>query len=72
MRHCDSCGIEISEERLEVLPHTMTCTKCSREGKMIGFSVSFFAKGTASELALVRPEDKEAVRLAERANKRNR
>lgn len=39
---------------------------------MIGFSVSFFAKGTASELALVRPEDKEAVRLAERANKRNR
>ncbi len=69
---CDSCGVKIDEERLEALPHTTTCIKCSREGKMVGFSVSFFAKGTASELALVRPEDKEAVRLAERANKRRR
>jgi len=32
-RQCVWCKKEIPQERLEVLPDTDTCVKCSREGK---------------------------------------
>lgn len=31
VRKCASCAVAISEERLEVLPLTRVCVKCSRE-----------------------------------------
>lgn len=72
MRNCDVCGIPIDPERLEALPDTMTCKAHSSEQKVVGFAFSQFSKGTASEIALVRPENTEAMRQAQRANKRSR
>lgn len=72
MRTCQTCGCEIDAERLEALPDTMTCTAHSTAQKVVGFTVSYFAKGTGSELAIIRDGDPEAKRLAERANKRRR
>ncbi len=28
---CNNCGVIIPAERLEILPHTKTCVKCSQE-----------------------------------------
>lgn len=33
MKLCRSCGEEIHPMRLEILPKTNTCAKCSQEGK---------------------------------------
>lgn len=35
-RKCSYCGRIISEKRLEILPDTITCVKCSREKPVIG------------------------------------
>jgi len=75
MRNCDTCGTEIPQERLDALPHTTTCVKCSRATKPKGFMISNFSKGTAPELVLVHPDGAdgaEAMRLAQRANARRR
>lgn len=29
--YCTRCGVQISEERLDVLPHTPLCRKCANE-----------------------------------------
>ena len=70
--NCTNCGAPIPAERLEALPHTTTCTGCSTEQRKLGFAVSYFAKGTASELAMVDPTNAEQLRRAIRANKRGR
>src|SRR3954471_23914926 len=72
MKKCDGCGCTIPQERLELLPETMTCVKCSKEEKLIGFQISNYPKGTASEIVLVDPKDTEKLRLAQRANARRR
>jgi RNA polymerase-binding transcription factor DksA len=72
MRNCDTCGAPIPQERLEALPDTTTCVHCSRETARLGFMISAFSKGTASEIVIVKQEDTEAVRRAKRANARSR
>lgn len=72
MRTCETCGCEIPAERLEVLPNATTCVQHSDAAKVLGFTFSQFSKGTASELALVNPKNKESLRQAERANGRKR
>lgn len=69
---CKTCGCEIPQERLELLPDTDTCVKHSEDQKVLGFTFSQFSKGTASELAMVRPQNKEDLRQAQRANGRKR
>ena len=72
MRNCTTCSEPISVGRLEVLPDATTCTKCSKTKKVLGFTISNYSKGTASELCFVQPDNSEAMRLAIRANRRAR
>jgi len=42
---CELCGAEIPPERLEILPDTKTCVKCSQterysEAEILGFNIS--------------------------------
>lgn len=67
---CHKCGQNISPERIEALPNTTTCVKCSRENRKVGFMVS--PHKTGAFLVLVDSGDKESLRLASRANRRSR
>ena len=44
---CRSCGVVIHPMRLEALPGTKVCVKCSQEGKKVGRIVSY---GTGEEI----------------------
>lgn len=70
MRDCEHCGKPIAEERLEALPGTTTCVNCSTEERVVGYLS--YAHKTAPALIVVNPKDKEALRLAQRANRRSR
>jgi len=67
---CIHCKIEIPKSRLEALPHTETCVKCSTEKSYIGF-MDWHHK-TAPELVLVCPSNSENVRRATAIHKRKR
>lgn len=67
---CDSCGCAIPPARLEVLPNTTTCVKCSRAVTFVGFMD--WAHKTAPELVVVRGDDRENLRRAQRINVRAR
>lgn len=70
-RRCRTCGTEIPAERLEILPHTQTCTEHSEAQAYTGYMVPNASKGTALELQFV-PNNKEAQRIARRAHRRSR
>ncbi len=72
MRRCEKCEDIIPQERLEVLPNTQTCVKCSDLPNVVGFMVATAAKGTALELHMLTTDDTEAIRQAERAHRRSR
>lgn len=57
---CSICRSEISPARLEVLPETTTCVKCSRVQKYMGAMV--FSHKTAPTLVYFRGEEKENLR----------
>jgi hypothetical protein len=59
MRTCIKCKVPIPVARLEVLPDTHTCVKCSTTQKYVGAMV--FENKTAPTLAYVRPENTEAL-----------
>ena len=50
---CNKCGNEIPAERLEILPNTTTCVKCSTVQRIKGNMV--FEKKMASEMVLRQP-----------------
>jgi hypothetical protein len=64
MRSCFKCKTNIPAERLEVLPDTHTCVKCSGVQKYVG--VMSWEHKTAPTLVYVRPENKEAVETLKR------
>lgn len=64
MRTCVRCKGIIPAERLEILPETHTCIKCSGVQKYVGAMV--FDHKTAPTLAYIRPENKEAVETLKR------
>jgi ribosome-binding protein aMBF1 (putative translation factor) len=44
-KQCELCGAKIPEERLEILPETTTCVKCSdtapySEDEILGFEIA--------------------------------
>ena len=45
--YCRTCGVEIHPMRLEALPNTKVCVKCSQEGKKAGRLVAY---GTGEEV----------------------
>ncbi len=67
---CSKCDCVIPEERLEILPHTTTCVKCSKEKRKLVFHV--YDHKTAPSLVVIDGNDREAIRLAKRANRRAR
>ena len=67
---CKYCNCEIPMERLEVLPHTTTCVRCSDEEKNLAFMV--YPHKTGSDCMIVRSNNKENVRIAKRGNRRAR
>jgi hypothetical protein len=69
-RKCEECGEIIPAERLEALPDTTTCVKHSHVKKH--FVMPVYSHKTAPEMIIVNSDDKEAVRLAKRANRRGR
>lgn len=68
--NCIVCHNPIPEERLEILPHTKTCVKCSTEEKMVGY-MDYYHK-TAPNLVIIDPKDKESMRRATRVFNRSR
>lgn len=67
---CVRCGAAICADRLEALPSTKTCVKCSETRKVVGFMVA--PHKTGSFLVMVDAGDRETLRLAVRANRRAR
>jgi hypothetical protein len=67
---CVACNCEIPEERLEALPNTDRCVKCSNAKPFKGYMV--FAHKTAPEIVCVSMNNPEAIRIADRANARSR
>ena len=70
MKKCICCDCEIPVERIEILPHTQHCVKCSTEPKKVGYN-DFYHK-TAPELCIVDPTNKEDLRRAKRQYWRRR
>jgi hypothetical protein len=69
-RLCENCQTVISPARLEAVPHTSTCVRCSKEKAYIGF-MDWHHK-TAPEIVLIDPSNKEALRRAHAINERRR
>lgn len=75
MKACKVCNQEIPLARLNILPNTELCVKCSEKfgpKPYRGFMVTSHSKGTAPVLVTVDPDDTEAMRRAERAYHRSR
>lgn len=70
MKICIKCKVQIPKERLEILPDTNTCVKCSSVKKVRGYQI--FAHKTGGQCVTISPEDDESIRLAERAHRRAR
>ena len=68
--NCGICSAEIPKERIEAIPGTTTCVKCSSVKSVHGFMV--FSHKTAPELVMISPDDTESIRQAQRSNKRSR
>ena len=58
MKKCTSCGEEIHPKRLEILPNTTQCVKCSTTGKKAGVTVTL-GEGdhTYNETVILEPEE---------------
>lgn len=68
--NCCMCNKPIDPERLEVFPDTRVCVSCSTEKPVVGFMV--YAHKTAGYVELVKADDREGLRRAERAYRRAR
>ncbi|HWZ21783.1 MAG TPA: TraR/DksA C4-type zinc finger protein [Cytophagaceae bacterium] len=55
MRACISCGKEIPEQRLKILPNSKTCVQCSETVRVAGFPL-ITNKTSYSELQIVNQE----------------
>lgn len=74
-KHCEICNVVIPQIRLEAIPDTTMCVKCSAKfgpKKKVGFMVSIHSKGTAPELITIDPDDAESLRQAQRVHNRER
>jgi hypothetical protein len=70
LKHCTECGNDIGELRLECMPDTDTCVKCSKATGYVGFMD--WSHKTAPELVLINSADKENIRRATAINERRR
>lgn len=70
MRNCIVCNCIIPIERLEALPNTEHCVNCSTVERYKGYMV--YPHKTGGECVFISPSNKEAIRIADRANNRSR
>lgn len=70
MSKCITCGSDIHPERLEALPDTKVCVTCSREPANVGFME--YGHKTAGYVQIIKGNDHEGLRRAQRAFKRSR
>lgn len=58
MKKCISCGEEIHPKRIEILPNTTQCVKCSTTGKKAGVTITL-GEGdhTYNETVILEPEE---------------
>jgi hypothetical protein len=68
--NCSECGVEIPQERLEVLPDTETCVKCSKHDAVVGVMV--WNEGTPTLIISSAEEAKELKRLEKFDGRLNR
>lgn len=66
MKQCIACGEEIHPKRVEILPDTLTCVKCSSTGRKAGMSV-VLGEGdhTYNEIVILEPEEFKKVKELE-------
>jgi len=69
---CKNCGNAIPSERVEAMPDTEYCVRCSPLFVRRKKTYMVFAHKTAPQLLVIDPNDDEACRRAERADKRCR
>lgn len=73
MKRCDDCGAPIERERLEILPTTGACAKCAKAKPAQGIrSFMVYGHKTAAVPIHINESNAEAVRQADRANRRAR
>lgn len=67
---CKVCGVEIPPKRLEILPHTQTCTKHSVAEKKVGMIVTL-GEGdhTYNELSILEAEDYKRIQKSLRTTR---
>lgn len=70
MVRCNYCGCEVHPMRLEILPDTECCAKCSTTPRNKVFMM--YTHKTAGEIVTVNGADTEALRIAEREYRRAR
>lgn len=73
MHNCYFCEEEVDEDRAEFLIETkrkVTCMDCSTEQKNVGFMV--YSHKTAPEMVRCSFDEKETLRIMNRANRRAR
>ena len=67
MRNCKHCGVEIPAGRLEVLPFTQTCVKCSTEAPKAGRIVTYgHGEEIHTELEILDRDTMRRIRMAEK------
>jgi hypothetical protein len=67
-KYCVGCGEQIPPKRVEILPHTKTCVKCSETGRKRGLSVQV-GEGDHSYTDVVILEEKQFINYIVTENK---
>ena len=70
MRTCVKCSSVIPQGRVDALPNTTTCVRCSDVRAFVGFMD--WGHKTAPEIVMIPAEDREGLRRAQRINCRSR
>jgi hypothetical protein len=66
-RNCKHCGVEIPSGRLEILPFTQTCVKCSTEAPKAGRLVTYGqGEEIHTELEILDRDTYRKIRMAEK------
>lgn len=67
-KYCVGCGEQIPLKRVEILPHTKTCVKCSETGRKRGLSIQV-GEGDHSYTDVVILEEKQFINYIVTENK---
>ena len=69
-KKCSECGGSIPTERLEMLPQTTVCVRCSTEERAVGFQI--YSHKCDSEVFILRGDDKRGIETARAVYNRSR